>query len=343
MVQIRSRILKGWLFAALLACAPVAAADGLQRPFDRIVVFGTSLSDPGNLYQLNGGVNVAPPDFGMTGLDLLTRIPSAPYAIGANHFSNGRTWIEQLARPLGLESSVGPAMAGSDGVASNYAIAGARAYVTPEDHPLVQVISLGAQVDNFLADVRFNVPSNALYVVEMGGNDLRAVLASPPERAAEIIGGAVLSIGQTIGKLHYLGARKFFVWNAPDLGLTPALRALDGLAGPASPKPSEAATAAVMAFNAGLNEVLDHVALLPDIEIVRFDAFGEVRDIVRNPRRVGLRDVTNACITPLVPPYYCADPDRHLFWDGIHPTRAAHAVIAVKAARAFVVQSILAD
>jgi phospholipase/lecithinase/hemolysin len=345
-LYIRSGLLRTWLFGsllALIALVPIgAAADGLQRPFQRIVVFGTSLSDPGNLYQLNGGINVAPPDFGMTGLDLLTRIPSAPYAIGANHFSNGRTWIEQLARPLGLEESVRPAMAGSDGVASNYAIAGSRAYVTAEDHPLVQGISLGAQLANFLADVQYNVPSNALYVVEMGGNDLRAVLDNP-QRAAEIIGGAVVSIGETIGKLHYLGARKFLVWNAPDLGLTPALRALDGFVGATSPKPSEAATAAAMAFNAGLKTVLDNVAQLPDIEIVRFDAFAEVREIVRHPRRVGLRDVTNACITPLVPPYYCADPDRHLFWDGIHPTRSAHGIIAVKAARAFVVQAILAD
>src|SRR5687767_15513175 len=86
-LYIRSRLLRTWLFGsllALIALVPIgAAADGLQRPFQRIVVFGTSLSDPGNLYQLNGGINVAPPDFGMTGLDLLTayrmrRMPSAP-------------------------------------------------------------------------------------------------------------------------------------------------------------------------------------------------------------------------------------------------------------------------
>src|SRR5688572_21453374 len=282
---IMQRAFRSWLRATLLAALLLApgwaGANDFQRPFDRIVVFGTSLSDPGNLYQLNGGMNIDQPDFGMTGLDLLTRIPSAPYAVGANHFSNGSTWVEQLARPLGLDSSVRPAMAGSDGVASNYAIAGARAYVTSEDHPLVQAISLGAQVDNFLADVRFKVPSSALYVVEMGGNDLRAVL-DDPARAAEIIGGAVLSVGQTIGKLHHLGARRFLVWNAPDLGLTPALRTLDGLAGDTTA--SEGATAAAMGFNVGLHKVLDNVARLPGIEIVRFDAFGEVRDIVRHHR-----------------------------------------------------------
>lgn len=336
-------LVRSWLFSivlgvALLAPGP-AAADG-YRPVDRIVVFGTSLSDPGNLFQLNGGINVAPPDFGMTGLDLLMRIPSAPYAVGANHFSNGPTWIEQLAKAIGLADSVRPAMVGSDGVASNYAIAGARAYVTPDDGPVAEAISLGAQLDNFLADVQApvrGVPSSALYVVEMGGNDLRAVLQAPA-RAEEIVGGAVLSVAQTIATLHHFGARKFLVWNAPDLGLTPALRVLDGLVPPdASPKPSQAATAAAMAFNGGLDAALDNVALLEDIEIVRFDAFGEVRRIVRHPHRYRLHDATNACITPLIPPYFCADPDRHLFWDGIHPTRAGHSIMAVLVAKALLV------
>ena len=61
----------------------------------------------------------------MTGLDLVTLVPSAPYATGGGHFSNGKTWIEQLAGAVGL--SVKPAFAGSDRRASNYAVGGATA------------------------------------------------------------------------------------------------------------------------------------------------------------------------------------------------------------------------
>jgi phospholipase/lecithinase/hemolysin len=32
-------------------------------------------------------------------------------------------------------------------------------------------------------------------------------------------------------------------------------------------------------------------------------------------------------------PFTCETPDEYLFWDGIHPTRAAHTIVAQKVAR----------
>jgi phospholipase/lecithinase/hemolysin len=47
-----------------------------------------------------------------------------------------------------------------------------------------------------------------------------------------------------------------------------------------------------------------------------------------------LTDVTSPCVTPNVSPFTCQEPDEFLFWDGIHPTRAVHAIIAQEAASA---------
>ena len=104
-MNVHSARAKSWLASILLAFVAFApgwaAADGLRRPFDQIVVFGDSLSDPGNAFALTGQ-HLTPPTYGMTTPeDLLTLIPDAPYAKGGNHFSNGPTWIEDLGKSIG--------------------------------------------------------------------------------------------------------------------------------------------------------------------------------------------------------------------------------------------------
>lgn len=331
------------VLAFVLLAPGLASADdrfGRHRPIDRIVVFGDSLSDPGNAFALLGGQTVAPPDYGMTGVDALgipeviALIPEAPYA--TRRFSNGPTWIELLADAIGLGSSVKPALAGSDGRASNYAVGGATAFgAGPTD--------LGAQVDFFLRDVRGRAPDDALYVIEIGGNDIRAAIgaALAGEDPMIVIDAALASVAHNIGKLHYAGARKFLVWNAPDLGRTPALQRLNALVAPGI---ARLGTALAAGYGQRFQGVLDGLGALPGIAIVRFNAFVLLAEVQANPRRFGLQDATTACIQPNVPefgfpsatPFRCAQPDRHFFWDGIHPTRAGHTVVAFLVGKALV-------
>src|SRR3954469_12426707 len=104
---------------AVLAMAPAAVQTAPGTGFSRIVAFGTSLSDPGNAFALRGGTNT-PPDYDMDPL----LVPSAPYARGGHHFSNGATWVEQYARSTGLAVTVRPAFEGEGG-ATNFAVGGA--------------------------------------------------------------------------------------------------------------------------------------------------------------------------------------------------------------------------
>jgi len=293
-----------------------------RAPYSGIVVFGTSLSDSGNAFTLRGGTNT-PPDYLVDPL----LIPSAPYARGGHHFSNGATWIEQFARSLGLAGSVRPAFASSSPEATNYAVGAARAYDDGIN------VNLADQVNAFLADVNAGAPSDALYVIEMGSNDIRDAIVAfqtgGPGAAQAILQQALQSIAVNIQTLHAAGARQFLVWIPPNVALTPALQSLARV----NPAVTQLATGLTLAFNSGLKAALAGLSQLPGITITQLDAYTLLNTIAAAPAAYGLTDVTTACLTPNVPPFFCQTPDEYLFWDGIHPSGATHAITAQEAAR----------
>ena len=109
---------------------------------------------------------------------------------------------------------------------------------------------------------------------------------------------------------------------APNVALTPALRTLGPAAG-------GLATSVTQAFNGGLDQVLNQLSFgLPGITFARLDAYQILASIVANPAAFDLTTVTTACVTPNDAPFTCTDVDGYLFWDGIHPTKAGHAILA---------------
>lgn len=309
---------------AFMLAAPGWAAA--QSPFSRIVVFGTSLSDPGNAFVLQQTNNV-PPDY----LQDIFMVPNAPYARGGHHLTNGATWIEQMARPLGLTGSVRPALRG--GGATNFAVAGTRAFADGIN------VSFADQVGLFLQALGASpVPPDWLVVVEMGSNDVRDALVAylgrdPQGRDADtIVGGALLSIEQNLQALYNAGARNFLVWNSvPDIGLTPAVRILDSFV---PIDVATRATALTQDFSAQLEAIVAQLDAMEGAKVVRLDVLKKIEGIIEDPSRFGLTDVTTPCITPSIAPFKCANPDEYLFWDGVHPTRAVHAIFAHEAAAA---------
>jgi phospholipase/lecithinase/hemolysin len=318
--------------AAALAVASVTVSAGAQAPFEGIVVFGTSLSDPGNAFALRGGTST-PPDYDMNPL----LIPNAPYTRGGHHFSDGATWVEQFARSLGLAGTVRPAY-GSDGLlGTNYAVGAARACDAPGD----ENVNLGDQVTAFLADSRGVAPSDRLYVIEMGGNDVRdgivaalgvlqggGTFQQAVQAATPILACAQQAIQAAIVTLQQAGAKHFLVWTAPNPGLTPAIRSL-------GPGAMQVATFLATLFNTQMLlptvKALDQAS--EDSDIAVLDAFSLLQQITANPANFGLTNTTTACLTPSVEPFFCQAADEYLFWDGIHPTHAAHALVAHEAAR----------
>jgi phospholipase/lecithinase/hemolysin len=307
----RSKSPRGIFLTALLTCALwfstcVAAGEG---ELSRIVVFGDSLTDPGNAFVLTQQVSVPPYQL----------IPAFPYARGGHHFSNGRTWVEQLARGLDMADSTCPALA-APGRCSNYAVGGATARGTAP-------IDLSSQVAMFRSDFKHFPKAEAFYVVHIGGNDLRdalEALASDPTGATSmlIIHDALGAIATNIVALTSAGAREFLVVNAPNLALAPAIR----LQGPLA---QGAAQFLSVAFNDALVPVLAGLQASLPVTIHRFDLFALLNETVAMPAASGLRVVDATCITPgVIAHAECTRPDSYLFWDGIHPTRAGHAILA---------------
>lgn len=306
-----------WAIAACLGLVlATPALAGAQSAFSGIVVFGTSLSDPGNAFALRGA-QATPPDFMLNPL----LIPSAPYAKGGHHFSNGPTWIEQYARTIGLGDSVKAALATTDPGVTNYAVGAARAYEDGINFNLTR------QVDTYLARSGGVATPGALYVIEMGSNDIRDAFAvyAIGGNGGPILAKALASIAVNIQKLYVAGARRFLIWTPPNVALTPAIRSLGPAAG-------GLATLVTNGFNAGLDQVVTQAASgLPGTSFARLDAFQLLTAIVASPEAFALANVTTACVTPNIAPFDCSNPGEYLFWDGIHPTRAGHAILAAEA------------
>ena len=305
--------------AAVILSMPLLSAVE-RAPYSAIVVFGTSLSDSGNAFALRGGT-ATPHDYGLDPL----LIPGVPFARGGHHFSDGATWIEQFARSIGLAGSVRPAYASESPKATNYAVGSARAYDDGRN------VNLGDQVDAFLADVNGVAPSDALYVIEMGSSDIRDAIVAfqtgGPTAAQAILQQAIMSIAANIQRLQTAGAQQFLVWLPPDVGLTPALRTLAQI----NPQVGALATFLTTTFNSTLRSTL--TTLYPGLDVTYLDAYALLNRIVANRSAYGLSDVTTPCVSPNAAPYFCQEADEFLFWDGIHPTRAAHTIAAQEAAR----------
>jgi len=309
-VKDRSLFRAIWVFLVL----GLATAANAQSDYDRVFVFGDSLSDSGNIYALTGETSKAP----------YALIPSYPYAIGGHHFSNGKTWAEMLAQSLS-DNNGGKASRDAPGRNGNYAHGGARARSGSGS----AAPSSTQQVAMFIGD--FGVaPSNALYVLQFGGNDLRDALIAgqaDPNAVAPILQAAIGNLATAVQTLYFAGARNFLIANAPNIEHAPAVQ----LAG-------AGAVAGFLTglYNGGLEGALQQLeAGLPGTTFHRLNMASLVDEVVDAPAEFGIVNVTSPCLNFLVESdATCDNPEDYFFWDGLHPTRAGHAILAGRAQEA---------
>jgi len=284
------------IFLICLLLPPFAWAD--KDEHQRLVVFGDSLSDPGNAFYILGAQSTAPYQL----------IPDAPYAIGGHHFSNGHVWVERFAKKLNSKSKA----VFKNPRNTSYAVGGARSAGTgPYD--------LSGQVSLYLSQHAGANPDD-LYIIMIGGNDVRdaiVVFSTDPtgQSSQQIIQQSISSTLSNIALLSQSGAQKLLIVGVPDLGLVPAV-AFQGQA------VVNGARFLSAQYSLALNGSLDLLQSQMPLEIKRFDLFAFISQVVNQPEASGLINVTLPCITPgVIDGAVCQQPKKYLFWDGIHPTK----------------------
>jgi len=315
-----NNLLRSAMLALLLVIVPTLGFSGGYQPTHErsvhereLIVFGDSLSDSGNYFVNTGEFSVQPFEF----------IPSAPYARSGFHFTNGRTWIERVARQLNDRRSGKPAFR-RPGRFTNYA------YGTARSRASGTAFDLGNQVGLFLSDFNGQAPQQPTYVMWTGANDVRdavnALFIDPSGATSSgILNEAVTATADNIIALYGSGARTFMVANVPNIGLTPAVRAF-------GPEAEAAALQMSILYNQGLGQALDSLEVFPEIRIVRLDVFEILAELVDDLQSEGRVNVTESCINPgVIVDAICDRPGKYLFWDGIHPTRVGHRHLAREA------------
>ena len=350
--MLRTRHLASVIAATLLYSAGAAASQ-----FSRVVVFGDSLSDAGNI-SLATNPALQPP----------LRFTTNP----------GLTSIEHLASNLGLP--LGPSLAGG----TDFAWGGAGVLNNSPGTPAA-VPTITSQVDAFLAGG--TVDGKALYSVWGGANDIfyhataagasaaaQQLIAQtiagqiaanhiPPSMVAAFtaqitpavtaqVNAAVAASAQVgsletseqaqaavaiaaqqevklIGDLQAAGAKNILVFNLPNIGSTP-----DALEqGPAG---AAALTGLSQIFNSQLNTGLGQMRT----GIIPVNIYGLLSEVVADPKAYGFSDVTTpacgvgsssiACGpqgSGLPYTYAPGTEQSNFFADGVHPGTAADALL----------------
>lgn len=334
-----SKLIKAVVLFCSLSLSLAAHAN--THTYDRIVVFGDSLSDNGNLFKWSG-------------------LPEKPYFDG--RFSNGALWIEKVAQSLHLDTN-------SKSQFADYAFGGA--WAADAENGVGGLVPLSFERTLYFNDTPPHSTdiSNNLFVIWIGNNDYLQT-GRLKEEADVVTNKTIQAIKTHIDALLNSGAKHFLILNLPNFGQTPkALQAIT------KGHPEYAANTTLLAFmhNMKLRKLMSDLSNIhPDVEFLSFNLAEHFDDLIQHPQKYNFKDVTHPCYPKGIGDYeipsraslsinkkfsinktfvnlnaypdlmtiyrggndqqqqydYCANTTDYLFWDYVHPTTFAHELIA---------------
>ena len=307
--SLRTKVIKR--ITTLLAMSLISVG---ANAYDQIYFFGDSLSDTGNAKVFSG---------------------NADNPLFPSRFSNGIIGVDVVSAAYGLQATPSLFLLGAE-AGNNYAVGGARAVDADGDESTFDT-HLPTQVNTFLAYNGYSAPSDALYMIVIGGNDLfaaqavrsGAVAASTGEErralrqaARESVKSAVLSLEAQIMKLVAAGAQHILIGNTPDIGAVPYTdEVVAGLLALAETNAQErranrmydASTKLSALFNRKLSRAIGRIEKVSGLDLLEWDTSAFITSQIEGGEDVGLTNTEDACDSlPLC--------DGFLFVDGVHPT-----------------------
>lgn len=309
------------LYTLVLAALSTSVYSDALKPYSDIFIFGDSLSDTGNL-------------------QVFSQNPGIPA-----RFTNGPIAVEILAEKLGLQVSNALHLTGAQ-YGNNFAVAGAIA-LDEDDNESTYDINLPTQINSYLAFNQYQADQDALYIVMIGGNDIR----SAREIFIEGEWGAVFdaskrltqaneSIEQQLFKLIAAGAQNILLVNAPSIGAIPETDIIaEQLSNDANSFRDQfvvkhlenIANLLTLDFNHQLKRIAKKVSRESGVKIKRFNLFRHFKKLSKKYLENGFTNNTDACIYVITnngAPNPECNLETFIFFDEIHPTAAVHALSA---------------
>jgi phospholipase/lecithinase/hemolysin len=328
----RTHIFRSAIIALLLFCVlgqPTTAAHAFL--FDRLYAFGDSLGDNGNVFLGTRAL----------GMDPAVPPSQSPHRTYFNgRFSNGFVAFEYLWQHIsgfapGTNLGLTPYLADPLLLrpAVDFAFGGTGTPLVDQTPGGFYAPGLKGQVELFRFAMRDRRPStDALFAIVTGANDYRDDPFNVPMEPAAV----VANIAQSVQTLYALGARNFVVLSLPDLGQVPAnfpmaayWTALSHQHNDLLQDSLQRLTDRLPRLNIHYVDVDTVFGLLPPGMIRTFPAIDALHPAPLPPP---VNAPMSACL--FINPALCEDlptfdvGDDFLFWDIVHPTTAAHRILA---------------
>ena len=303
--------------ALLLAATLSAGAQAATIPdaYTSFVVAGTSISDPGNVYNLTTNLVPQAPDF-----PLIANPQPGDESYHDGRFSNGPVWADLVAQQF-LDAGK-PVL--------NVAFGASRTQ-TDTSTPLDFLIPDLPEQLLIAASQAASLGPRPLVAIELGFSDL---FAWTEFRSTLTPAQAAQNVLARLGDVIAFGVRDLVVFNAADIGRIPRYALY-------LPDLAKRATEAAAEFNATLEAGLAALSA-PGLSLDLLDLDALFADLFARPGAYGIADLANPCVEANMgasPPVFtpgqldtvpavCDDATGRAFFDANHPAAQVHAALA---------------